>query len=174
MPVIFTYPPAGIAPIAYSVSPRRTRNRVGGKNSEKRSTRIPTAFATVKCPSSCSTISMTMPRMVRTQLMGLSVAGVGANPATSATRRARSQVRPVPRTRAHRPGRMAPGAISRSPSDARRDRLRRHLPGLAVCLIERLECTYRLAFQLGQRAFDDLWNLEEPQTAIEEGVYGDL
>ena len=69
MPVIFTYPPSGIAPIAYSVSPRRTLSSFGGKNSEKRSTRMPTAFATAKWPSSWSTISATMPRIVRTQLM---------------------------------------------------------------------------------------------------------
>ncbi len=40
----------------------------GGKNSEKRSTRIPTAFATAKWPSSCSTISAMIPRSVSTQL----------------------------------------------------------------------------------------------------------
>src|SRR5271169_2656903 len=83
MPVIFTYPPNGSAPIAYSVSPRRTRKMVGGKNSEKRSTRIPTAFAAVKCPSSCSTISATMPSTVRTQLTALSV---GRRRSTSAKR----------------------------------------------------------------------------------------
>jgi len=34
----------------YSVSPLRTLNSVGGKNSEKRSTRMPTALAAAKCP----------------------------------------------------------------------------------------------------------------------------
>ena len=53
----------------YSVSPLRTPTSFGGKNSEKRSTRMPTAFAARKCPSSCSTISTTMPRTVRIQLM---------------------------------------------------------------------------------------------------------
>src|ERR1700728_3198023 len=54
----------------YSVSPRRTPQIFGGKNSEKRSTRMPTAFAAMKCPNSCSTISTMKPRMVRTQLIG--------------------------------------------------------------------------------------------------------
>src|ERR1700679_1040505 len=54
----------------YSVSPRRTPQSLGGKNSEKRSTRIPTAFAAAKCPNSCSTISTMKPSSVRTQLMG--------------------------------------------------------------------------------------------------------
>src|SRR4029077_5781235 len=54
-------------------SPRRTLKSLGGKNSEKRSTRMPTAFATAKCPSSCRMISRTMPRIVRTQLMPTSV-----------------------------------------------------------------------------------------------------
>ncbi len=35
-------------PIAYSVSPRRVRAHSGGKNSAKRSTRMPTAFAAAK------------------------------------------------------------------------------------------------------------------------------
>src|ERR1700730_12228132 len=69
MPVIFTYPPAGIAPIAYSVSPRLTRASVGGKNSEKRSTRMPTAFATTKWPSSCRTINAMIPSSVQTRFI---------------------------------------------------------------------------------------------------------
>ena len=48
MPVIFTKPPSGTQPIPYSVSPRCQRSRVRPKNSEKRSTRIPTALAAVK------------------------------------------------------------------------------------------------------------------------------
>src|SRR5689334_164952 len=59
----------------YSVSPRRKPKSFGGKNSENRSTRIPTALATAMCPSSCSTIKSTMPRIVRIQLIGASVAG---------------------------------------------------------------------------------------------------
>ena len=41
----------------------------GGKNSEKRSTRMPTALAAVKWPSSWRMISAAKPRKARTQLM---------------------------------------------------------------------------------------------------------
>ena len=57
IPVIFTKPPSGIAPIPYSVSPRLMLTIFGGKNRKKRSTRIPTAFAAVKCPTSWRMIS---------------------------------------------------------------------------------------------------------------------
>ena len=50
MPVIFTKPPSGIQPIPYSVSPRWKRSGVRPKNSEKRSTRMPTALAAAKWP----------------------------------------------------------------------------------------------------------------------------
>ena len=48
MPVIFTKPPSGIAPIPYSVSPRVIETTLGGKKRKKRSTRIPTSLAAVK------------------------------------------------------------------------------------------------------------------------------
>ena len=51
IPVIFTKPPSGIQPTPYSVSPRWKRSVVRPKNSEKRSTRIPTALAAAKCPT---------------------------------------------------------------------------------------------------------------------------
>src|SRR3954451_8589895 len=54
--------------MAYSVSPRRFLASSGGKNSEKRSTRIPTAFAAVKWPASCRMISTAKPRKARIQL----------------------------------------------------------------------------------------------------------
>ncbi len=50
----------------YSVSPRRNLTNNGPMNSEKRSTRMPTAFAAVKCPASCRMISATNPRKART------------------------------------------------------------------------------------------------------------
>ncbi len=43
-----------MTPIAYSVSPLRRFQMCGGKNSEKRSTRMPTFFAAAKWPNSCS------------------------------------------------------------------------------------------------------------------------
>ena len=48
MPVIFTKPPSGIAPIPYSVSPIRFETSFGGKKRKKRSTRMPTALAAAK------------------------------------------------------------------------------------------------------------------------------
>src|ERR1019366_316587 len=106
-------PPAGIAPIPYSVSPLLTLNSVGGKNSEKRSTRIPTAFATVKCPSSCRTISTTIPRRVSAQLMP-SVLQVGSP----------------------QPGGRPPGC---GRSGELGDSSRGLLAGAAIGLVERLE-----------------------------------
>ena len=61
--------------MAYSVSPRRTLTSGGPKNSEKRSTRMPTALAAAKWPSSWKMISATKPTNVRTQLIAPSVAG---------------------------------------------------------------------------------------------------
>src|SRR5215469_11844807 len=110
-----------MAPTAYSVSPLRTLNRVGGKNSEKRSTRMPTAFATVKCPSSCSTISSTIPKIVRSQLI------VSVWQAKTLLRAAH---RGLPCSR------------------QRHDEVRGGLPCPAVGLIQRLERTDRLAGQL--------------------------
>ena len=66
MPVIFTYPPSGIAATPYTVSPRRTFHTIGPKNSEKRSTRIPTAFAATKCPASWNRMRTAKPRNART------------------------------------------------------------------------------------------------------------
>ena len=45
----------------YSVSPLRTLRSIGGKNSEKRSTRMPTALAAAKWPNSCRMISAAKP-----------------------------------------------------------------------------------------------------------------
>ncbi len=66
MPVIFTKPPSGMAPIPYSVSPRRNLAIAGGKKRKKRSTRIPTALAAVKCPNSCRMISAAKPAAAST------------------------------------------------------------------------------------------------------------
>ncbi len=51
----------------YSVSLLRGRHRAmsGGKNSAKRSTRIPTAFAATKWPNSCRMISAANPANAR-------------------------------------------------------------------------------------------------------------
>ena len=49
----------------YSVSPRRTLKSSGGKNSEKRSTRMPTALAAAKWPGSCRMISAANPANAR-------------------------------------------------------------------------------------------------------------
>jgi hypothetical protein len=48
IPVIFTKPPSGIAPIPYSVSPRLMLISFGGKKRKNRSTRIPVHFAAAK------------------------------------------------------------------------------------------------------------------------------
>jgi hypothetical protein len=53
----------------YSVSPRRTFASSGGKNSAKRSTRIPTALAARKWPNSCRTIKAAKPLNARNQLI---------------------------------------------------------------------------------------------------------
>src|ERR1035437_8465987 len=132
----------------YSVSPLRTLNSVGGKDSEKRSTRIPTALATVKCPSSCSTISSTIPRRVRTQLIA-----------------------PVWQALRADPGGEAPqGRFSRAPRDGPRCLLAR----AAIGLVERLEGEHGLAAQAGERALDHLGDVQEAQPPLEEGVHGDL
>ncbi len=68
MPVIFTKPPAGIVRIEYSVSPTCFFQIGGPKNSPNFSTRMPTSFAAVKCPSSWSTISVMKPSAASTQL----------------------------------------------------------------------------------------------------------
>ena len=54
---------------------RLTLNSSGGKNSAKRSTRMPTALAALKWPNSCRMISAAKPTKVRTQLT------VGRSPA---------------------------------------------------------------------------------------------
>src|SRR4030081_2389263 len=58
-----------MAPTPYSVSPRRTLKRIGGKKSMKSSTRMPTALAAAKWPNSCRMISTQKPAMARIQLM---------------------------------------------------------------------------------------------------------
>src|SRR3954452_19561667 len=58
-----------MAPMAYSVSPRLTRATSGGKKRLKRSTRIPTALAAVKWPSSWRMISAAKPAKANNQLM---------------------------------------------------------------------------------------------------------
>ena len=68
MPVMRTYPPAGIEPIAYSVSPIVFEAIVGGKKSENFSTRIPTALAAQKWPSSCRITSIAKPAKASNQL----------------------------------------------------------------------------------------------------------
>ncbi len=52
MPVIFTKPPSGMTPMRYSVSPIVLLTIGLPKNSEKRSTRMPTALAAPKWPAS--------------------------------------------------------------------------------------------------------------------------
>ena len=48
IPVIFTKPPSGTAPIPYSVSPRLMLTSFGGKKRKKRSTLMPVALAAAK------------------------------------------------------------------------------------------------------------------------------
>ena len=55
--------------MAYSVSPHLTRPISGGKNSAKRSTRMPTALAAKKWPASCRITSAAKPRKASNQLM---------------------------------------------------------------------------------------------------------
>jgi hypothetical protein len=43
----------------------RQRQISGGKNSEKRSTRMPTALAAAKCPNSCRMMSAEKPAKAR-------------------------------------------------------------------------------------------------------------
>ncbi len=50
----------------YSVSPQVRLIGIGPKNSEKRSTRIPTALAATKWPASCRKMSAAKPRNART------------------------------------------------------------------------------------------------------------
>src|SRR5215207_9878473 len=57
-----------MAPIPYSVSPRRSLNSSGGKKRANRSTRIPTRLAAMKWPNSCRMISAAKPKKVRAQL----------------------------------------------------------------------------------------------------------
>src|SRR4051794_20235397 len=100
----------------YSVSPRLTRNSSGGKNSAKRSTRIPTALAAAKWPNSCRMMSTAKPTKARIQLI-------------------ERASRLVDR-----------GRLQRSTSSgARPDPLGGDLAGLAVGLEERLERAHRAA-----------------------------
>src|SRR5436305_11938709 len=125
--------------MAYSVSPRRMRNSVGGKNSENRSTRIPTALATVKCPSSWRMISTMIPRIVRNQLTG------------PQSRRPDSK-----RPQVH-------AALWRGPRGLveRRHGARGDLPGQSIGVVERLERAHWLGGQLRERSLDDGGNLQE-------------
>ena len=81
MPVIFTKPPSGTQPTPYSVSPRCQRSFVRPKNSEKRSTRIPTALAAAKCPSSWRMISAAKPANARNQLTCATASSATSSPA---------------------------------------------------------------------------------------------
>ena len=56
-PAILTYPPNGIHEIQYSVSPRRKLTTGRPNPSENRSTWMPTAFAAMKWPASCTKMS---------------------------------------------------------------------------------------------------------------------
>src|SRR3712207_4770056 len=58
-----------MAPTAYSVSPRRTRASSGGKNSAKRSTRLPTPLAAAKWPSSWRTMGAAEARNAGEKIM---------------------------------------------------------------------------------------------------------
>ena len=108
MPVIFTKPPSGSQPTPYSVSPRCQRSFVRPKNSEKRSTRIPTALAAVKCPSSCRMISAAKPAKARNQL-------TRAPPGPRARRRSGAPRR-RPRRATRTSARLRAGSCSSVPS----------------------------------------------------------
>src|SRR4051794_4979719 len=105
----------------YSVSPRLTFATIGGKNSMKRSTRMPTAFAAVKCPASWRMMSAAKPAKARTQLTRASVARSASGP------------RQAPR--------QAVGTRASGPDG---DELGRHVAGGAIAVVERLEAADRL------------------------------
>src|SRR5689334_8008376 len=72
MPMIFTKPPAGIAPISYDVSLFFGLNlkSAGGKKSEKRVAFMPTALAAMKCPHSCRITSAANATNAMTHVVG--------------------------------------------------------------------------------------------------------
>src|SRR3981189_2516828 len=141
-----------MAPTPYSVSPRRTLKRIGGKNSMKRSTRMPTALAAAKWPNSCRMMSTQKPAMARTQLM-----------------------RPSFRRRASEPlGEFAPGSRAPGrglpPSRSHRHLLGGDLARRAVGLEQRLEGPHRRRGHLLQGLLDDGGDARERQAPVEEGV----
>src|SRR5258708_40162497 len=101
--------------MAYSVSPRRTLASSGGKKSEKRSTRIPVAFAAAKWPNSCRMMSAAKPRKASSQLIVSTRSG----------------------------GRRSRWTSDDALLSAHRDQLGRHRAGLAVGLVQRLEGAHR-------------------------------
>src|SRR3954468_24449179 len=135
--------------MAYSVSPRRTRAMSGGKNSEKRSTRMPTALAAVKWPASWRITSAAKPR------------------------KASSQLTRWLRVRAPAPSAMT-SAGARSCADRRLDELAGPRPGLGVGHVERLEVVHRRRAQRVEDALDDRGDAEERQAALQERVHGHL
>ena len=148
MPVIFTYPPSGIAPIPYSVSPRRTLKRSGGKNRQKRSTRMPTALAAVKWPNSWRMISSGEAEQGEEQdTHPVSQASLKASCGPSGRRRARAALEPAR-------GRQVP----RTPVDFE----------------ERLERADRLRAEPVEHGVDHLGDPEEGEPAGEERVDRDL
>src|SRR5215831_6611221 len=104
---------------------------MGPKNSENRSTRIPTAFAAVKWPASCRMISAAKPRNASAYDIGPSVWQL----------KAKSRLR------------------DRLCVCAGVHKLARELPRLAVRVRECVERVHRPCRQPGQRLLDDLGDL---------------
>ncbi len=63
MPAMRTKPPAGIARIAYSVSPTVREYSLGPNPMENSSTLMPESLPTAKCPNSWTVITETSTRM---------------------------------------------------------------------------------------------------------------
>src|SRR4051812_46231244 len=135
--------------MAYSVSPRRMRPISGGKNSEKRSTRIPTALAAAKWPASCRTTRAAKPRKASSQL-----------------------TLPAPRARG---GAAGPCRCGR-PSRAHRlfDQLAPQRARFSLGHVEPLEVVQAGGAELVEHPGDDRRDAGEAQPAGEEGVDRDL
>src|SRR5215207_8878894 len=142
MPVIFTKPPSGIAPIPYSVSPRLTDHSFGGKKRKKRSTRMPTALAATKWPNTCRMISAAKPANASAQLISAASTGAGL-------------------------GFVLSDSASRCGPDPR-DKLAGQRPRSCVALEQLLEVSERLRVGRLEHAHDQLGDRREPDRALEK------
>ena len=109
IPGIFTYPPSGISPIRYSVSPHFLPTSIGGKPIVKFNARMPTSLAAPKWPSSWMKIRSSRPRIAMAKL-------TLPPPPVPWPVRERARCTPAPvRARSAAPSRSDPGFVRPHP-----------------------------------------------------------